>query len=166
MILAFIGTSLLYIMMGAEYLAFTLLIVYVGAIAILFLFAIVGMSQEDEEYKKSKIALLPFFGVIPLVCLNVYLLEQETELQNSPKVFKALEIGIAFYETHYQYVILIGIMLLIGTTGAVLLCLTNNNKDTVKKQSMWKQYIAQSSVKLVNPKIGEGVSIDIEKKTK
>ncbi|WP_158521585.1 NADH-quinone oxidoreductase subunit J family protein [Candidatus Fokinia solitaria] len=160
-ILAFVGTSFLYIMMGAEYLAFMLLIVYVGAIAVLFLFAIVGMSQESEMHEKSKIALWPFLGVVPLLCVNVYLLNIEGEVKQ-PKVFKATEIGIALYDSHYQYVILIGFILLIATIGAVLLCIKHSS--TIKSQSMWKQYISKHSVKLVTPKSGSGVSIDRDSK--
>src|SRR5439155_12604203 len=67
LILAFFNAAALFILLGAEFLALILLIVYVGAVAVLFLFVVMMLDVDFEELRRGALQLLPFGGVVGIV---------------------------------------------------------------------------------------------------
>src|SRR5579871_2487796 len=67
LILAFFNAAALFIILGAEFLALILLIVYVGAVAVLFLFVVMMLDVDFAELKRGALQYLPFGGLIGLV---------------------------------------------------------------------------------------------------
>src|SRR5580698_8116807 len=67
LILAFFNAAALFILLGAEFLALILLIVYVGAVAVLFLFVVMMLDIEFAELKRGALQYLPFGGLVGVV---------------------------------------------------------------------------------------------------
>src|ERR1700722_19426704 len=67
LILAFVNAAGLFVLMGAEFLAMILIVVYVGAVAVLFLFVVMMLDVDFAEFKKGALQYLPIGGLIGLI---------------------------------------------------------------------------------------------------
>tara|TARA_B100000700_G_scaffold328703_1_gene447453 strand:- start:2310 stop:2942 length:633 start_codon:yes stop_codon:yes gene_type:complete len=175
LILDFISIACLFIMIGAEFLGMMMLIVYVGAVAVLFLFVVMLMNVTEQKLswfrgtKKS--------GHIPigLIVGSVILLElivivggwkyrdtfSETEFLTFDKNFTNTHaIGSVMYTDYIHLFQISGVILLLAMIGAIVL--TYRKRDGVKKQSYLKQITREreDSVKLVDVEFDKGVKID------
>ncbi|ABD45020.1 NADH-ubiquinone/plastoquinone oxidoreductase chain 6 family protein [Ehrlichia chaffeensis str. Heartland] len=165
LILTFFISSTLFILLGAELIAMLVIIVYVGAVAVLFLFVVMML---DINYSRLKSGFTKYLA-IGLLCgmilfVNiVFVIKQSatTELVTGSVsyVSNVIAIGNLIY-TKYMYVFhLSGILLLISIIGSLVLTLRTKNGN-VYRQSVGAQVNRSSTVKYVNVKVRQGVDYE------
>ena len=173
LILDFISVGCLFIMVGAEFLGMIILIVYVGAVAVLFLFVVMMLNvaeQKQSWFIGKKSTHIPA-GLIVSVLIFLELLvvvggwKQKDDLMSSntlviSNISNTHQLGLVMYTDYILYFQLAGIILLLSMIGAILL--TFRKRIGVKKQSYIKQISRDplSSVELKEVKSNDGVKID------
>jgi NADH-quinone oxidoreductase subunit J len=175
LILDFISVSCLFIMIGAEFLGMIMLIVYVGAVAVLFLFVVMMLNVNIKETTLEKVK--EFRGVKPIgilvgvvifleliVVIGGWKFKENVLITSSLVVNQDLtnteSLGNILY-TDYVYLFQIsGLILLVAMIGAIVL--TYRKKEGIKRQNVFSQISREKrdSVTLAKVKIGEGVKIN------
>ncbi len=145
LILAFVNASGLFILMGAEFLGMILIVVYVGAVAVLFLFVIMMLDVDFTELREGFLEYLPFGLVIGAIFLAELLLVGGGWVIN-PDVAKSVTstiptnvsnteaLGLVLYTTYIHYFQIAGMVLLVAMIGAIVLTL--RHKVSVKRQDI------------------------------
>ena len=160
-------------MVGAEFLGMILLIVYVGAVAVLFLFVVMMLNvteQKQSWFIGKKSSHIPT-GLIVSVLILLELLVvvggwkfKENVMSSSTLILSDVsnthQLGLVMYTDYILYFQLAGIILLLSMIGAILL--TFRKRTGVKKQSYFRQISRNPStaVELKEVKFNEGVKID------
>ena len=174
LILDFISVGCLFIMIGAEFLGMILLIVYVGAVAVLFLFVVMMLNvaqQKQSWFIGRKSTHIPS-GLIVAVIIFLELLvivggwKYKPNVMNSSNLVINQEttnthlIGNVMYTEYVLYFQLSGIILLLSMIGAIIL--TFKKRENIKKQSYIKQISRErdSSIVLEEVDFDKGVRID------
>ncbi len=161
LIFTFVNSTVLFILLGAEFIAMILLIVYIGAVAVLFLFVVMMLDIDYIKLRQgftkhlvlSTILSVVFFLVISFIILNSAL-NINNGINYSMNNMKA--IGDLLY-TDYMYAFhLSGILLLTAIVGTIALA-SQDKKKGIKSQNVLKQLTQSSSVRLVKAKFGKGV---------
>ena len=176
LILDFITISCLFIMIGAEFIGMIMLIVYVGAVAVLFLFVVMmlNVSQQKNTWLSGEknsnhipigllISTIIFFELIIVAGGWKYkpeLLKSFSSIGVDIDSTNTHEIGKVLYTDYIHLFLLSGMILLVAMIGAIVL--TFRKREGVKKQSYFKQISRDplSSVELKDVKSSEGVKID------
>ena len=176
LILDFITISCLFIMIGAEFIGMMMLIVYVGAVAVLFLFVVMMLNvsqQKNERLSGEKnsnhipvgllISVVIFFELIIVVGGWKYkpeLLKNFSSIGVDLSTTNTHEIGEVLYTDYIHLFQLSGMILLVAMIGAIVL--TFRKRDGIKRQSYFKQISREreEGVELADPKNNEGVKID------
>ena len=148
LILDFVSISCLFIMMGAEYLGMLTLIVYVGAVAVLFLFVVMMLNVNFKNVRAGFLSYVPFGALIGLVILteigmmigtwkykDVFI--KTSEIKINTNVSNTEAIGNVLYTDFLHYFQISGLILLVAMIGAILL--TFRQKENLKKQDITKQ---------------------------
>src|ERR1700687_2002917 len=145
LILAFVNASGLFVLMGAEFLAMILVVVYVGAVAVLFLFVIMMLDVDFTELREGFIEYLPVGLVIGGIFLFELLLTVGFWIIN-PGTAKSITaaiptnvsnteaLGLVLYTRYIYYFQLAGMVLLVAMIGAIVLTL--RHKASVKRQDI------------------------------
>ena len=145
LILAFVNAAGLFMLLGAEFLAMILIVVYVGAVAVLFLFVIMMLDVDFAELRQGFIDYLPFGLLIGAVFLAELLLVAGGWVLN-PNIAKAITspipgnvsnteaLGLVLYTKYLAYFQLAGLVLLVAMIGAIVLTL--RHKPKVKRQDI------------------------------
>ena len=175
LILDFISISCLFIMIGAEFLGMIMLIVYVGAVAVLFLFVVMmlNVAQQKNQWFVSKdssrhipigllISVIIFFELIIVIGGWKY----KPDLFNSAKsslengVSNTHSLGQVLYTDYIHVFQISGMILLIAMIGAIVL--TFRQREGVKKQSYLKQISRERTegVEVLEVASNKGVKID------
>ena len=150
LILAFFNSAGLFVMMGAEFLAMILIIVYVGAVAVLFLFVVMMLNINFAELRAGFLQYLPIGGVIGIILLAELVLvfasgaidiEVPTTVASptpsADEVTNTQALGDVLY-THYAYLFQgAGFILLIAMVGAIVL--THRRRADVRRQRIADQ---------------------------
>jgi len=173
LILDFISVGCLFIMVGAEFLGMILLIVYVGAVAVLFLFVVMMLNvaeQKQSWFIGQKSTHLPR-GLIVSVLIFLELLVvvggwkyKEDVMSSSTLILSDVsnthQLGLVMYTDYILYFQLAGMILLLSMIGAILL--TFRERRGVKRQSYFKQISRNpsSSIELKDVEFDKGVKID------
>ena len=172
LILDFISISSLFIMIGAEFLGMIMLIVYVGAVAVLFLFVVMMLNvakQKNTWFKSSTnsahipigllVSIIIFFEVIIVIGGWKYKPELSNKIVISD-VTNTHSIGNVLYTDYIHLFQLSGMVLLVAMIGAIVL--TFRKREGLKRQSYFKQLSRERNdgVSLVNVKSHQGVKID------
>jgi NADH-quinone oxidoreductase subunit J len=175
LILDFISISCLFIMIGAEFLGMIMLIVYVGAVAVLFLFVVMmlNVAQQKNQWFSSAdsskhipigliISTIIFFELMIVVGGWKYKpnLFSNTNLSTQNDLSNTHSLGQILY-TDYIYVFQIsGMILLVAMIGAIVL--TFRQRSGVKKQSYFKQISRERSegVEVLKVESNKGVRLD------
>jgi NADH-quinone oxidoreductase subunit J len=176
LILDFITISCLFIMIGAEFIGMIMLIVYVGAVAVLFLFVVMmlNVSQQKNKWLSGEknsnhipvgllISVVIFFELIivvggwkhkPELSKNFSSIGVDLSTTNTH------EIGKVLYTDYIHLFQLSGMILLVAMIGAIVL--TFRQREGIKRQSYIKQISRErkEGVELTDPKYNEGVKID------
>jgi NADH-quinone oxidoreductase subunit J len=160
LILTFISTSGLFIVMKAEFIAMVLAIVYVGAIAVLFLFIVMMLpiKHEEESPGFSKNYLLIILICISLASWIIYSGSQPiARVLLLPIPVTVQYLGSVLY-TKYIYIFqLAGVILLVAMVASI--SLTLHKSKNIKRQSIRKQLSRSSKIKLIDVESGKGVDI-------
>ena len=176
LILDFISVSCLFIMIGAEFLGMIMLIVYVGAVAVLFLFVVMMLNvveQKNTLFESASdgkhipigllISLIIFFEVIIVIGGWKYKpdLLNSISLNISPELTNTHSLGYVLYTDYIHLFQLSGIILLVAMVGAIVL--TFRKRSGLKRQSYFKQISREKveGVDLVTVDSKKGVKIDI-----
>jgi len=145
LILAFVNASGLFILMGAEFLAMLLIVVYVGAVAVLFLFVIMMLDVDFTQLREGFIEYLPFGLLIGAVFMAELLLVVGGWVMN-PAVTKSITaaiptnvsnteaLGLVLYTKYIHYFQLSAMILLVAMIGAIVLTL--RHKARVRRQDI------------------------------
>ena len=175
LILDFISISCLFIMIGAEFLGMIMLIVYVGAVAVLFLFVVMmlNVAQQKNQWLLSRassghipvgliISVLIFFELIIVIGGWKYKPElfNSNILDISSSVSNTHSLGQILYTDYIHVFQISGMILLIAMIGAIVL--TFRQREGVKKQSYIKQISRERSegVEVLDVPSNQGVKID------
>ena len=173
LILDFISVGCLFIMVGAEFLGMIILIVYVGAVAVLFLFVVMMLNvaeQKQSWFIGKKSTHIPT-GLIVSVIIFLELLvvvggwQYKDGLMNSnsltiSNISNTHQLGLVMYTDYILYFQIAGIILLLSMIGAILL--TFRKRPGVKRQSYVKQISREpsSSIELIQVPSNKGVKVD------
>ena len=176
LILDFISISCLFIMIGAEFLGMIMLIVYVGAVAVLFLFVVMmlNVAEQKGQWFSSRwdggthipigllVSLIIFFELIIVIggwkykpdLLNSLSINISTEVTNTRSI------GNVLYTDYIHLFQISGMILLVAMIGAIVL--TYRERAGVKRQSYVKQISRErdEGVDLVEAERNKGVKID------
>ena len=176
LILDFISISCLFIMIGAEFLGMIMLIVYVGAVAVLFLFVVMMLNvaqQKNQWFASSKssshipigllVSLIIFCELIIVVSGWKYkpdLLNSST-ISISETITNTHSLGNVLYTDYIHLFQISGMILLVAMIGAIVL--TFRERAGLKRQSYIKQISRdrETSIKVVHVDQNKGVKIDV-----
>ena len=176
LILDFISISCLFIMIGAEFLGMIMLIVYVGAVAVLFLFVVMmlNVAQQKNEWFSSTISAthIPIGLVVSVVIFFELIivtggwkykenLLDSTNLNISAEISNTASLGNVIYTDFIHLFQLSGMILLVAMIGAIVL--TFRHRSGLKRQSYIKQISRDKDegVELVDVETKKGVKIDV-----
>ena len=176
LILDFISISCLFIMIGAEFLGMIMLIVYVGAVAVLFLFVVMMLNvaqQKNQWFASSKSSTHIPIGLLVSLVIFVELIivvggwKYKPDLLNSSTILidknvsNTHSLGSVLYTDYIHLFQLSGMILLVAMIGAIVL--TFRERLGVKKQSYIKQISRErkDGVQVVNVPNNKGVKIDV-----
>ncbi len=168
LILAFFSASGLFVLQGAEFVAMLLIVVYVGAVAVLFLFVVMMLDVDFAELKGELARSLPLALLISVVLLAQLgmafsgwtVSEQAESLRAapiSPDVHNTLGLGLVLYDRYVLMFQLAGLVLLVAMIGAIVL--TMRHRRDIKRQNvleqMWRDPAKQLEMKDIKP--GQGL---------
>jgi NADH-quinone oxidoreductase subunit J len=170
LILAFVNAAGLFMLMGAEFLAMILIVVYVGAVAVLFLFVVMMLDVDFAELRQGVLNYLPVGALIGAVLL-AELLTVVFAWVIGPDVAKAIiapippasdisntqALGLVLYTRYVYYFQAAGIILLVAMVGAIVLTL--QHKPNVRRQNIADQVARrrETAIDVVKVKSGQGL---------
>ena len=170
LILAFFNAAGLFVLMGAEFLAMILVIVYVGAVAVLFLFVVMMLDVDFVKLRSGFMRYVPIGGLVGLILLGELALvagawtfapeaasATQVPIPDSAQVTNTHALGLVLY-TDYVYLFQVaGVILLVAMIGAIVLTL--RHKPGVKRQVIMDQVLRtpKTGMRMVSPKPGEGI---------
>ena len=148
LILAFFNAAALFVLIGAEFIAMILVIVYVGAVAVLFLFVVMMLDVDFAELRQGFLTYLPIGGVIAFIFLFELLLVlgawvigpqvvRTSPIPNLDAVTNTAALGQVLYTRYIYYFQIAGVVLLIAMIGAIVLTL--RHKPNVRRQNIAEQ---------------------------
>ena len=174
LILDFISVGCLFIMVGAEFLGMILLIIYVGAVAVLFLFVVMmlNVAQQKQSWFIGKKSTHIPSGIIVSVLIFLELLVviggwrykdnimSTSTLIVDEKITNTQQIGNVIYTDHIIYFQLSGVILLLSMIGAIIL--TYKKRENLKKQNYFNQISRDrtTSIDVKEVSFNKGVKID------
>jgi NADH-quinone oxidoreductase subunit J len=168
LILAFVNAAGLFVMLGAEFLAMILIVVYVGAVAVLFLFVVMMLDVDFAELKQGALQYLPIGMLIGGIFLAELLLvvgawvigpgvPQAIAAPIAAKVPNIEAIGLVLYTRYAYFFEAAGIILLIAMIGAIVLTL--QHRVRVRRQNIPEQNARTpaTAMEIVKVRSGQGL---------
>jgi NADH-quinone oxidoreductase subunit J len=171
LILAFVNASGLFVLMGAEFLAMILVVVYVGAVAVLFLFVVMMLDVDFAELRQGFLQYLPigalvgavFFAELFLVVGGWTIAPTISASITAPippiaSVTNTEAIGNVLYTRYVYFFQVAGLILLVAMIGAIVLTL--RHRERVKRQNVAEQVARTkaTAIEVVKVRPGQGVS--------
>ena len=170
LILAFFNAAGLMVLLGAEFIAMLLIIVYVGAVAVLFLFVVMMLDIDFAELRAGFVDYLPFGMLIAFVLLAEIVLGigiwsagpielAQRAAPASAEVSNIKAIGTLLYTRYIFLFEAAGIVLLVAMIGAIVL--THRARGGVRGQNIARQNRRrpQDAVRNINQPVGQGVEL-------
>jgi len=170
LILAFVNAAGLFVLMGAEFLAMVLIVVYVGAVAVLFLFVVMMLDVDFAELRHGSLNYLPIGATIGIILLAelVFGVIAWVIAPGAPKAIAApipaasavsntQALGLVLYTRYVYFFEAAGVILLVAMIGAIVLTL--QHRPHVKRQSIADQVARGrvSAIEVVKVKSGQGL---------
>ena len=170
LILAFFNASGLFILMGAEFLAMILIIVYVGAVLVLFLFVVMMLDVDFAELRQGFLQYMPIGAVIGMILLVELVLVLFTwaigpDVQHAittpiPPIARMLNteaLGHVLYTRYVYFFQAAGVVLLVAMIGAIVLTL--RHKPNVRRQNIAEQVARTkaTAIDIVKVRPGQGL---------
>ncbi len=170
LILAFVNAAGLFMLTGAEFLALILIVVYVGAVAVLFLFVVMMLDVDFAELRQGFLQYLPIGGLVGFILLAELLMvvgvwtiapgvganiaEPIPDMASRSNI---AAIGDVLYTKYFFFFQIAGIILLVAMIGAIMLTL--RHKENVRRQDI-NQQVARTpatAIEVVKVKSGKGI---------
>ena len=169
LILSFVNASGLFVLLGAEFLAMILVVVYVGAVAVLFLFVVMMLDINFVKLREGFLQYLPFgalLGIVLIIELGILFLTKSfsenslskfVELPIMNEVENTKLIGQVLYTNYFYLFQISGLILLVAMVGSITLTL--RDRGQVKRQDISQQnYLdANDTIEKKKIKLGEGI---------
>ncbi|WP_121061755.1 NADH-quinone oxidoreductase subunit J [Chachezhania antarctica] len=168
LILAFLSSAGLFVLLGAEFVAMLMIIVYVGAVMVLFLFVVMMLDVDFAELKAEMAKYMPLALVIALVLLMQFFLAfgawdanaaAEGLRQNvtPTDIPNTNALGMLLYDKYFLLFQLAGLILLVAMIGAIVL--TMRHRTDIKRQDILTQIYRDpaKSMELKDVKPGQGL---------
>jgi NADH-quinone oxidoreductase subunit J len=168
LILAFVNASGLFVMLGAEFLAMILIVVYVGAVAVLFLFVVMMLDVDFAELKRGVLQYLPvglllggIFLAELLLVVGAWVIGPGVPAAITAPIPTGISnteaIGLVLYTRYIFFFQLSGMILLVAMIGAIVLTL--RHKERVKRQNISVQNARtpEMSMQVVKVRQGQGL---------
>jgi NADH-quinone oxidoreductase subunit J len=162
LILTFFNAAGLFVLLGAEFLAMLLVVVYVGAVAVLFLFVVMMLDVDFVRLRQGFASYLPAGLVVSAIVLAEMVLVTQSAATLQPLGPVLTEentrgIGAVLYTDYAVYVQMAGMILLVAMIGAIVLTL--RHKPNVHRQNIGKQVARtpEKGMHVVSVKTGQGV---------
>jgi NADH-quinone oxidoreductase subunit J len=168
LILAFVNAAGLFVMLGAEFLAMILIVVYVGAVAVLFLFVVMMLDVDFAELKQGALQYLPIGMLIGGIFLAELLfvvgawvigpgVPQAITAPIAAKMPNIEVIGLVLYTRYAYFFEAAGMILLIAMVGAIVLTL--RHKERVRRQNIPEQNARTpaTAMEIVKVRTGQGL---------
>ena len=170
LILAFFSTAGLFVLLGAEFVAMLLVIVYVGAVAVLFLFVVMMLDVDFAELKGEMAKYMPLGLLVGVILLMQLMLGfgawvqadgamglRQAVTPDMDQVHNTKALGLILYDQYFILFQMSGLILLVAMIGAIALTLrrrTNVKRQDVLQQ-MWRDPAKTMELKDVKP--GQGL---------
>ncbi len=167
LILCFISAAGLFVMLGAEFVAMLLVVVYVGAVAVLFLFVVMMLDIDFAALKGELARYLPLallMGVVVLAMLGIAFGNWQSSVGETARAVPIVEnslnthaLGMVLYDRYLLPFQIAGLILLVAMIGAILLTL-RHRRDIKRQdvlQQMWRD--PAKAMRMTNPKSGQGL---------
>jgi NADH-quinone oxidoreductase subunit J len=168
LILAFVNAAGLFVLMGAEFLAMMLIVVYVGAVAVLFLFVVMMLDVDFAELRQGFLQYLPVGVLVGVVFLAELLLvagawvigptlSQAITAPIPPTITNTEALGRVLYTQYVYYFEAAGVVLLVAMIGAIVLTL--RHRPNVKRQSISDQIARtrETAIEIRHVRPGQGI---------
>jgi NADH-quinone oxidoreductase subunit J len=168
LILCFFNAAGLFILLGAEFLAMILVVVYVGAVAVLFLFVVMMLDVDFVELRQGMLNYLPVGGTIGIILLvelafvagSVAISPEALKISAAPAaggLTNTEALGRILYTQYIYYFQAAGLILLVAMIGAIVLTL--RHKVGVKRQNVADQVARTpaTSIEIRKVKPGQGI---------
>ncbi len=170
LILAFVNAAGLFLLLGAEFLAMILVVVYVGAVAVLFLFVVMMLDVDFAELREGFLQYLPVGALIGVILLAEILMVVGawTIGGGTPRVIAAPTptdvsnteaIGLVLYTKYLYYFQAAGLVLLVAMIGAIVLTL--RHKEGVKRQNIADQVARTPATAIEVRKVKSGQGLEV-----
>ncbi|MEX2201821.1 MAG: NADH-quinone oxidoreductase subunit J [Dongiaceae bacterium] len=170
LILAFFNAAGLFVLVGAEFLAMILVIVYVGAVAVLFLFVVMMLDINFSELREGFLNYLPVGALVGLILvvellmvLGTWIVSPEAggvsavPMPPPDQVTNTEALGAVVYTGYFYLFQAAGLVLLVAMIGAIVLTL--RKREGVRKQSIRRQIArrAEDSIEVKDVPTGSGI---------
>ena len=170
LILSFFNAAGLFVLLGAEFLAMLLVVVYVGAVAVLFLFVVMMLDVDFAELKRGALQYLPIGALVGLIVLaelfmvlGALVVAPETAvvrvvpMPDAGEVSNIAALGAILYTDYIYLFQAAGMILLLAMIGAIVLTL--RHKPHVRRQNISDQVARdpESAMEVVKVKSGQGI---------
>lgn len=172
LILAFFSAAGLFVLLGAEFLAMLLVVVYVGAVAVLFLFVVMMLDVDFAALRQGFARYMPLGGLVAGILAVEMIIVSSTvasqgagaanatpDASGGAGVSNAEAIGRLLYTDYVYFFQAAGLVLLVAMIGAIVLTL--RHKPGVRRQVIADQVARgpKTGMRMSNPKSGEGVEL-------
>ena len=170
LVFSFFFSAVLWLLLGAEFLSIILILVYVGAVMVLFLFVVMMLDFKTSLEKDNILQYMPIgllIGLVFIAELVIVLINTRLDLSNIQILSNPLDnfsdqsnteaIGSILYTNYVLYFQLSGVILLVAMVGSIVLTL--RDREGVKRQIVSEQIDRKGKIELVDVKSGEGVDI-------
>ncbi len=168
LILAFLSSAGLFVLLGAEFVAMLLIIVYVGAVAVLFLFVVMMLDVDFAELKAEMARYMPLallIGVVLLMQLGIgigawHVSDEAESLRTAATpegIHNTRALGLLIYDRYFLLFQLAGLILLVAMVGAIVLTL--RHRTWIKRQDVLAQMYRDpaKAMELKDVKPGQGL---------
>jgi NADH-quinone oxidoreductase subunit J len=168
LILAFFNAAGLMLLVGAEFIAMLLVIVYVGAVAVLFLFVVMMLDIDFASLRSGFTRNLPFGIIIALVLLGEVIVAELARRAGptlagqqipTPKVPNIVALGQLLYSRYLFAFELAGLILLVAMVGAIVLTHRSRGDTRTPRASRQLRRRPDRAVKIIEPGVGEGMEL-------
>lgn len=170
LILAFVNAAGLFLLLGAEFLAMILVVVYVGAVAVLFLFVVMMLDVDFAELREGFLQYLPVGALVGVIFLaEILLVVGAASLAGgTPRVIaepipagisNTEAIGLVLYTKYIYFFQLAGAVLLVAMIGAIVLTL--RHRAGIKRQNIADQVARrpETAIEIRKVKSGQGLEV-------
>jgi len=171
LILAFVNAAGLFVLLGAEFLAMILIVVYVGAVAVLFLFVVMMLDVDFAELRQGFLNYLPVGALVGavllaelLIVLGAWVIGPDvlkgiaSPIPPASEINNTQALGLVLYTRYVYFFQAAGVILLVAMIGAIVLTL--QHRPSVRRQNIAVQVARRRStaIEVVKVKSGQGLS--------